>query len=79
VNDKLVIPLPADLVSELANLVAERLREHRRWAPIEGVADYLGVPVSRVRHMRSIGLPARRVGKRLIFDLREVDRWLEAQ
>jgi hypothetical protein len=79
VNDELVIPVPVDLVDELADLVAERLRERRRWAEIEGVADYLGVPVSRVRHMRSIGLPAKRIGKRLVFDLREVDAWLEAQ
>jgi excisionase family DNA binding protein len=79
VNGELAIPVPANLVDELAERVAERLRERRRWAPIEGVAEYLGVPMSRVRYMRERGLPAKKIGKRLLFDLRQVDAWLEAQ
>jgi hypothetical protein len=37
------------------------------------------VHVRRVRDLRERGLPAKKIGKRLLFDLREVDAWLEAQ
>ena len=75
----LAFPVPEELLDALAELVGERLIQRRRWAEIEGVAEYLGVPVSRVRYMRSVGLPARRIGRRLLFDLRQVDAWLESQ
>jgi excisionase family DNA binding protein len=51
----------------------------RRWGDIESVADYLGVSVSRVRYFRERGMPAKRIGKRLLFDLHAVDEWLERQ
>ena len=73
--NELNIAIPLD---HLADLVAERL-ESRRWAEIEGVADYLGCNLRRVRDLRERGLPARRIGKRLIFDLREVDEWIERE
>ena len=76
-NTDLNIQLPSELVDALAARVATLLAERRRWAEIAGVADYLGVPLSRVRYLRSIGLPARKVGRRLLFDLREVDGFLE--
>jgi hypothetical protein len=71
------IPVTAEMIDAIADQVATRLAERRRWAEIGAVADYLGVPISRVRYLRSIGLPARRVGRRLLFDLREVDGFLE--
>ena len=75
----LAIPLPHDLITRLAQLVAAELREQRRWTDIEGVADYLDISVSQARYLRSIGMPAKKPGKRLLFDLREVDAWLESQ
>lgn len=71
------LELPDDLIDAIAARVAERSEAQRRWAEIAGVADYLGVPLSRVRYLRSIGLPARKVGRRLLFDLREVDGFVE--
>jgi excisionase family DNA binding protein len=53
------------------------IEEPRRWAELEGVADYLGVSVRRARDLRERGMPAKRIGRRLLFDLREVDAWLE--
>jgi excisionase family DNA binding protein len=71
--------VPEDLIEALTGRGLERLEERPRWAEIEGVARYLGCSVRRVRDLRGRGLPAKRVGKRLVFDLREVDAWLEAQ
>jgi hypothetical protein len=70
------LSLPLD---QLADAVAERLEDRRRWADLVGVADYLGCTVRRVRDLRERGLPARRIGKRLIFDLREVDAWIDRE
>jgi hypothetical protein len=64
------IPIPPELVEELADRVAERLAEKRRWAEIEGVADYLGCSIRRVRDLRERGLPAKRIGRRLILACR---------
>ena len=65
----------------------ERIAERRRWADVEGVADHLGCDVRRVRALRELGLPALRLpgerdgtlSKRLMFDLREVDAWVERE
>ena len=73
----LTFTIPDDVVDAIADQVATRLTERRRWAEIGAVADYLGVPLSRVRYLRAIGMPARRLGRRLLFDLREVDSFLE--
>ena len=73
------LELPEAVLDEIAERVAERLHEHRRWAEIEGVAEYLGVSVRRVRDLHERGMPAKKIGRRLVFDLRAVDAWLEAQ
>jgi phage terminase Nu1 subunit (DNA packaging protein) len=70
------LSLPID---ELADAVALRLDARRRWAHVDALADYLGCDVRRVRDLRERGLPALRHGKRLIFDLREVDAWIERE
>lgn len=75
----LALELPDDLVEALTERVAERLEARQRWAEIDGVADYLGCSVRRVRDLRERGLPAKRIGRRLLFDLRAVDAWLERQ
>ena len=75
----LAINLPPDLITRLAQLVAVELQEQRRWTDIHGVANYLDITISQARYLRSIGMPAKKPGKRLLFDLREVDAWLESQ
>ena len=57
----LALPISDELLDTIADRIEKRLSERRRWADIEGVADYLGCPVSRVRHLRERGLPARRL------------------
>lgn len=76
------LPVPAEWLEALASRVAEILdarAKRQRWAPIEGVAVYLQEDVRYVRFLRERGLPAKKIGKRLLFDLREVDAWLERQ
>jgi excisionase family DNA binding protein len=73
------LPLPDDFLDALVERVQERLQAGRRWQHIEGVAEYLGCEVSRVRALRERGLPATRLGKRLLFDLDEVDAWIEQE
>ena len=78
----IALELPDDLVEAVAERVAGILDERmarQRWAEIEATAQYLGVSVRRVRELRERGMPAKRVGRRLLFDLREVDAWLEGQ
>jgi excisionase family DNA binding protein len=48
---------------------------------IEEVADYLRVPVLTVRWLRQEGrfVPAIKVGRRLVWDARDVAAWVESQ
>ncbi len=48
---------------------------------IEEVADRLRVSVPTVRWLRQEGrfVPAIRVGRRLVWDARDVDAWLDSQ
>ena len=48
---------------------------------IDEVADRLRVPVLTVRWLRQEGrfAPAIKVGRRLAWDVKDVDAWLEAQ
>jgi hypothetical protein len=82
--EALVRELPEDVLAVLAARLEGHLRERRRWADIEGVAEYLfgeatEESIRQVRQLRERGLPARKPGRRLIFDLREVDNWLERE
>ena len=71
------LELPEDVLDAIAERVAERLRP--RFAEIEGAAEYFGVPVRRVRDWRERGMPAKRIGRRLLFDLRTCEEWLTGQ
>jgi excisionase family DNA binding protein len=67
------LEVPDAVLDAIAERVAEKIRP--RWREIKGVADYLGVTVRRVRELRERGLPAKKIGRRLVFDLRAVDAW----
>lgn len=51
------------------------------WVDLETVMKHLSVrsKVTMTRYIRSEGLPARKVGKRYLFDLTEVDAWVRAR
>lgn len=50
----------------------------QRLVDIDGIAEYLG---TTVRHVRGLvereAIPVTRIGRRLRFDLRKIDRWIE--
>jgi hypothetical protein len=68
------LELPEAVLDDIADRVAERIRP--RWAELEGTAEYFGVPVRRVRAWRERGMPAQRIGRRLLFDLRACEQWI---
>ena len=73
----IAIELPHDMVDTLVDRVVERLEGRKRWHSVESLADELNMSARRVRGLRERGMPAKRIGKRLVFDLREVEAWLE--
>jgi excisionase family DNA binding protein len=81
-NQVFSLELPEALFEALAERVAEIIEERtsrQQYAEIQGVAEYIGCSVRRVRDLRERGLPAKRIGRRLLFDLREVDAWIARQ
>lgn len=82
-NDREPAPEAAEnLFDALVEAAAERVAEmlgRRRWAEIEGAAEYFGVPVRRIREWRERGMPARLIGRRLLFDLRACEAWIEGR
>jgi hypothetical protein len=67
------------LAQRAAEIVAAGAPKQRWLVGIDGLADYLGCPHRLARELRAKGLPARKVGKRLYFDLRLVDEFLERE
>jgi hypothetical protein len=73
------LPIPAQWLDALADLVADRLRDElseRRspWLARPQLAEYLDVPVSRIEKDRTI--PCHRWEGRVLYHRNEVDRWL---
>jgi Glu-tRNA(Gln) amidotransferase subunit E-like FAD-binding protein len=66
-------------IREIAREEIASVQAGRRWADVDGVASYLRTSTRRVRGYREAGLPARKLGKRLLFDLDEVDDWLDRE
>lgn len=76
---QLALSIPDELIVVLAERVAKELEQQQRWITAEGLADYLVCSVGRIHDLRAKGLPARKVGKRLYFSLREVGEWLDRE
>lgn len=80
-SETLALLIPDELVERVFERAHELglIEEPRRWAELDGAAAYLGVSRRRVYDLRARGLPAKLIGKRLLFDLRAVDAWLEQE
>lgn len=77
----LAIDISEQLLDSIVNRVVERIREapERRFLSKRSLAEHLGVSERRIKTLRSRGLPARKVGRDLYFDLEEVEAWLDRE
>jgi hypothetical protein len=77
------LSIPEELFEALAQRAAEIVSSRppeRRWlVGVEGLAGYLGCSHRLARELRAKGLPARKLGKHLYFDLQEVDAFLDRE
>jgi hypothetical protein len=78
-DPRLTLELPDELVDALVQRVVDKLEAQNRWHSTESLAECLNMSVRQIRGLRERGLPAKRIGKRLVFDLRAVEEWLEHQ
>jgi hypothetical protein len=75
----------AEFADVLTQAVMARLREtqllrpQQRFFSKSALAEYLGVSERTVKTLRSRGLPARKIGRALYFDLAEVTRFIDAE
>jgi ribosome-binding protein aMBF1 (putative translation factor) len=76
--DAFAVVLPEELLETLVGRVVEKIREapERRFLSKQALAQHLGVSERRLKTLREHGLPAKKVGRDLYFDLREVEEWL---
>ncbi len=80
---ELSVVLPAALVEAIAaraaELVADKLdRPRRAYLSVDGAANYIACPKSRLYALVSAGqVPHRKDGSRLLFQPDELDAWLE--
>jgi hypothetical protein len=61
------------IAAEAADIVGNK----RRFFSKEALAGYLGVSARRIKTLREHGLPARKIGRDLYFDLDEVNLWID--
>jgi excisionase family DNA binding protein len=73
----IALEVPDSLLEALAQRAAELVREERRFLSKGALAEYLGVSERRIKTLREHGLPARKIGRDLYFDIEEVHAWLD--
>ena len=72
----------AELVDALADAVLVRVLERTpepRFLSKSALADHLGVSERTIKTLRERGLPARKIGRTLFFELSEVERFIDAE
>ena len=78
-SGELHIAVPDELVDEITERVARRLRapECEPWVGVERAAEHLGCPRQRIYHLTAArAIPFRKDGARVLFRLSELDAWL---
>jgi len=75
------VRVPEELVEALVVRVLERLQAQpeRRFLSKEALATHLGVNPRTIKTWREKGLPGRKVGRDVMFDLEEVNSWLDRE
>lgn len=71
--------IPFEIPDELLDVLAEKVAEHLRPRLVSKpmLASMLGVEERTIKTWRSKGLPGHRVGKEVMYDVRDVERWIE--
>jgi excisionase family DNA binding protein len=74
-----------ELFESLFDVLVQRVRDSladeplpRRYLSKEALAAHLGISERTIRTWRSHGLPGHRVGREVMYDLPEVEKWIEA-
>lgn len=74
------LELPADLLDAVARRAAELASERYRprYLSRRALARHYGVSERTIRTWRERGLPGIRVGREVMYPLKECDRWIES-
>ena len=71
--------LSDEAIFAIAREAADIIGNKRRFLSKDALAEYLGVSVRRIKTLREHGLPARKIGRDLYFDLDEVNLWIDRE
>lgn len=63
------------IAARLAVKLAPNRRVASRLMPVKEAAEYLGLTEMALRHRKD--LPTLRAGRRVFYDVRDLDRWIE--
>jgi Helix-turn-helix domain len=76
---QMTVALPDALLSEIASRVMAQLERPRaRFLSKPALADHYGVSERTIKTWREKGLPGVRVGRGVMFDVSDCDRWIES-
>jgi len=73
------LALPDSAIDAIAESVAQLINTRRRFLSKTALAAQLGVTPRTIKTWREHGLPGRRVGREVMFDLAEVERWIDGE
>jgi biotin operon repressor len=73
------LQVPDEVIQTIAEQAAGIVGDKRRFLSKEALARHLGVSERRIKTLREHGLPARKVGRDLYFDLDEVNTWIDRE
>ena len=70
---------PLEITDELLDALAERVAAHLRPRLLSkpALAALLGVELRTIKTWREKGLPGHKVGREVMYDVREVEKWVE--
>lgn len=75
----LVVPFSDEHIEAIARRAAELATRHPRFLSKSALAAHLGVSTRTIKTWRERGLPGRKIGREVMFDLSEVERWIDGE
>lgn len=74
----LALTLPPEMIEAIATQAAELVDTRRRFLSKPALAAHYGVSERTIRTWREKGLPGRRCGREVMYEIAAVDRWIES-